>query len=231
VYRGHLCRQGFRAAMYRFKSALVIQRYWKTILACRHTGSSPTERARERVGERERERERDDSDMATERVYSLLSPLSSLLSPLSSRHSPLSSLLSPLSSRHSTLDTRHSTNSPTAIIILALLVQKYLLYRYNNTDATAARGHNTRHTANNIHTYIHTYIHVYIYILTCRYTHTARVMESVVVERAAHFAALAARLTNSWVDMKRRKRVVVHMPSISREEAQVPTLLALLVQT
>jgi hypothetical protein len=56
-------------------------------------------------------------------------------------------------------------------------------------------------------------------------------MESVVVERAAHFAALAARLTNSWVDMKRRKRVVVHMPSISREEAQVPTLLALLVQT
>ena len=81
-----------------------------------------------------------------------------------------------------------------------------------------------------IHTYIHTYIHVYIYILTCRYTHTARVMESVVVERAAHFAALAARLTNSWVDMKRRKRVVVHMPSISREEAQVPTLLALLVQ-
>lgn len=85
VYRGHLCRRGFRDAMYRFKSALVIQRYWKTILACRHT---------------------------------------------------------------------------------------------------------------------------------------AHVIERLVDERAAHFIALSQRLKKSWTEINRRKRVVVHIPSISREEAQ-----------
>ena len=85
VYRGHLCRRGFRDAMIRFKSALVIQRYWKTILACRHT---------------------------------------------------------------------------------------------------------------------------------------ARVMARLEEERAAHFAALAQQLAQSWPELARRKRVVVHLPSISREEAQ-----------
>ena len=85
VYRGHLCRRGFRDAMFRFKSALVIQRYWKTILACRHT---------------------------------------------------------------------------------------------------------------------------------------ARVIERLVDERTTHFTALADRLKRSWVEINRRKRVVVHIPSISREEAQ-----------
>ena len=85
VYRGHMCRRGFRDAMIRFKSALVIQRYWKTILACRHT---------------------------------------------------------------------------------------------------------------------------------------ARVMARLEEERAAHFAALAQQLAQAWPELSRRKRVVVHLPSISREEAQ-----------
>lgn len=40
VYRGHLCRQGFRNALFRFKAALVIQRIWKTILTCRATAAT-----------------------------------------------------------------------------------------------------------------------------------------------------------------------------------------------
>ena len=49
---------------------------------------------------------------------------------------------------------------------------------------------------------------------------SARVIERKVEERAGHFAALAQRLKEQWHAMTRRKRVVVHLPSISREEAQ-----------
>ena len=37
VYRGHLCRMGFRNSMYRFKAALTIQRLWRTVTTCRTT--------------------------------------------------------------------------------------------------------------------------------------------------------------------------------------------------
>ena len=49
---------------------------------------------------------------------------------------------------------------------------------------------------------------------------TERVVENRIAARREHFANLAQRLAQGWALMQRRKRVVVHLPSLSREEAQ-----------
>uniref|UniRef100_A0A7S0VNS7 IQCH-like ATP-grasp domain-containing protein n=1 Tax=Hemiselmis tepida TaxID=464990 RepID=A0A7S0VNS7_9CRYP len=55
-------------------------------------------------------------------------------------------------------------------------------------------------------------------VTTCRAT--AKIVEQVVEKRRRDFEALSKKLRQDWQLLKRRKRVVVHMPSISREEAQ-----------
>ena len=49
---------------------------------------------------------------------------------------------------------------------------------------------------------------------------TAFLLEQMKQQRVEKFAELASNLSRGWDDLQRRRRVVVHVPSISRDEAQ-----------
>ncbi|EKX36818.1 hypothetical protein GUITHDRAFT_116984 [Guillardia theta CCMP2712] len=50
--------------------------------------------------------------------------------------------------------------------------------------------------------------------------HRYKLIEEKIEDRKTQFQQLSIKLQQQWQDMSRRKRVVVHVPSISREEAQ-----------